>query len=331
MLKIVVKVSARRDTAALLEIMDGSKTLVRDQACTRSDNKSAAQRYNPGHDPLRPGGHSPLGRYQLTAHEPTPAEAASEYGVELFLFEPLSGQALEAEAFGRLGLLLYAGSPGQDGQLRRTQGGVRLTEAAMQTFRSHLAADSAAELIIEPLTPPPWWAFWRRNRTPKHLSQDPPRFTSAPLDEASLLAALLRKSSRAARTTERTTTDNDVWQDRDSGSGTQSGSEYRGGGGAGGGGGASGGWTDAPTAGRGPGVNAAGVIAGAAAATAVAAAMAAPAHASQSSASTTGSSESVTDRAESAGDRVESAGDSGETISSDSGSDGSSSQTNTAY
>ena len=206
---------------------------------------------------------------------PTPSGAESEYGAALLLFEPLAGPALQAESYGRFGLLVYAGAAGRDMLLRRTQGGVRLSQRAMSVLHEHLGTEGEAELQIQALAPPRWWTFWRKRKTPPSLSKDPPRFTAPPLDEASLATTLLRGALRRSRPQRIEDNEPDRWRDRDSSTGSSSSAGYRGSGGSGGGGGASGSWTDAPAAGRGPGVNAAGVIVGAAGVAAIAAATAA--------------------------------------------------------
>ena len=268
MLAIRVQVPEQRNRAGFVAIEDGFTTLIEDAAIATSgagDGGSA-------HD------HPPFGRYELTARAPTPDGAQTEYGNEILLFEPVAGPALAAESYGRFYVLLYAGSAGRDALLRRTQGGVRLARRAMDVLLAHIRDETEVELSIESLTAPPWWAFWRRRKTPPALSADPPHRTAPPFDEATIAAQMLRSAIRRERSARRgERRDDDRWRDRDSSSDTsrESGAaDYRGGGGTGGGGGASGGWSDAPAAGRGPGVSAAGVIAGAAGIAAIAAAAA---------------------------------------------------------
>ena len=268
MLKVNVQVPEKRDRAGFVAIVDGFETLIADAVVAAS---GFADRQRPwGDDP-------PFGRYELTARAPTPRGAETEYGNQILLFEPIAGPALEAESRGRFGVLLYAGSAGSDRLLRRTQGGVRLSGRAMAVLLEHARTDVEVELQIEALTPSPWWAFWRKRKTPPSLSRDPPRLTAPPFDEATLATQLLQSAIRRERASRRYEDfDRDRWRDRDSSSGTSrdAGMDFRGGGGTGGGGGATGGWTDSPAAGRGPGVNAAGVIVGAAGVAAIAAAAA---------------------------------------------------------
>jgi hypothetical protein len=269
MLTITVQVPEKRDRAGFVAIADGFTTLIEDTAIATSGIGAAAGGTGMSRE------HPPFGRYELTARAPTPGGAETEYGNEILLFEPIAGPALTAESYGRFYVLVYAGSAGRDALLRRTQGGVRLARRAMDILLAHLRAELEVELIIVALTSPPWWAFWRRAKTPPSLSADPPRLTAPPYDEATIAAQMLRSAIRRERPARRSEErDDDRWRDRDSYSenSRESGSTgFRGGGGTGGGGGASGGWGDAPAAGRGPGVSPAGVIVGAAGAAAVAA------------------------------------------------------------
>ena len=289
MLEIRVQVPEKRDRAGFVAIVDGFTTLIEDTA-------TATSHVGAGGRGARD--HPPFGRYELTARAPTPGGAETEYGREILLFEPIVGPALAAEAYGRFYVLLYAGSAGRDAFLRRTQGGVRLARRAMDVLLAHVRDQTEAELTIEALTAPPWWAFWRRRKTPPSLSHDPPRLTAPPYDEATIAAQMLRSAIRRERNTRRSDTrDDDRWRDRDASSSDTSrdsrAADFGGGGGTGGGGGASGGWSDAPAAGRGPGVSAAGVIAGVAGAAAVAAAAAEAASSESSDTEPSGTSESA--------------------------------------
>lgn len=332
MLEIIVTIPPARDRAAGLRIVAGWNTVIDDWAVATVDPAFAKRAKNTQADSRRPGGHPPLGRYELTAQGPVPPGTETEYGRALLLFEPASGEALDAESYGRLGLLVYAGRMAPDTRLRRTQGGLRLSGRAMDLLLARIDATTPVELRIELATKPPWWAFWRRQPEHPPLSERPPQFDVPPLDEATLMAALMQRSQRRARP-ER---EHDEWerrrerdreQQRDSGSSSSDTPEFRGCGGEGGGAGASGGWSDAPAAGRGPGVDAAGRIVTAAGVAAVAtAAVIAAREAAASHAS------SVADRADAgSAEQPPSDGDSASAPSSDSGADAGWSTTSTSY
>ena len=283
MLLLEVLVPVKRDRAGLATLYDGARKLRQDAVCASAVEALAAARGNPQCDPLRPGGHPPLGRYRLLRRAPAPPGSEKEYGAELLVFEAEKGPALEAESFGRLGLLVYSGSSGADGGRRRTQGGVRLGKGMMQAILERLGAQEKLQLSIEALDAPvPWWQFWKR-RPPVQtsaLSADPPRFSKPPLDELTILAGLVT----ARRQPTVLASDDHDWRDRDSSSRSSSsdsasgGGPFQGGGGGFSGAGASASWDDAPAAGgRTPGVDSAGrILVGAAVgAAAVAAAQAA--------------------------------------------------------
>jgi hypothetical protein len=256
--RITVTVTPERDLAARLRLAQGSRTLYEDWAAASTDPYCAARLGNRSLDPLRPGGHPPLGRYELVARGAPPKGTEAEYGRKLLLFEPVGGQALDAEAYGRLALLVYAGRMAPDSKLRRTQGGLRLSSTAMDFLLVGLGDETPVELRIEIAEPPPWWVFWRKARVHPPLSGRAPEHSVSPTDEATLIAELM-KQLRPRHAPQPIDTP-----------------QFRGRGGEGGGAGASGGWSDAPAAGRGPGVDAAGRIMAAAgiAAVATAAAMA---------------------------------------------------------
>src|SRR5687767_13639016 len=118
MLKLTVQVPQARDRTALATLRDGTAIVASDHAAASAMQSVAARHANPACDPLRLCGHPPLGTYSLLSHEPTRLQQAAEYGAHLLLFEPQSGDALDAESFGRLALLVYGGGANS---LRRTQ------------------------------------------------------------------------------------------------------------------------------------------------------------------------------------------------------------------
>ena len=276
MLTLKVEVPEARDRTAFSVLRDGLRTLATGPAVASATSTVAAQHANPECDPLRLCGHPPLGRYRLLHHEPTGAWQSAHYGAHVLLFEPQSGPALDAEAFGRLGLLVYGGPPG-----RRTQGGLRVDNDLLQILAAHLSTAEDMALDLVESRPRAWWQFWKAPLPPSRpLSGDALNPPMPPNDELTLLEALLQKSVRPARPP---ATDSDDTYDRDSRSDTSStgssSARFEGGGGSSGGGGASGQWREGSA--RGPGVDAAGRIMGAAAvlgAVAATAALASDAH-----------------------------------------------------
>jgi uncharacterized membrane protein YgcG len=280
MLALNVRVAAARDRTGVATLRDGSKTVMTGPVVASATQAIAARRSNPACDPLRVWGHPPFGRYRLLHSVEARPDLHGEYGTHLLLFEPESGQALEAESFGRLALLAYGGPAGRDGRMRRTQGGLRLSNKMLYAIVERLRADADMVLALAPLAASAWWQFWKRPEETMPLSGAAPEFLSPPADEASVVEELLTNPAlvrRRRRTPEREDSrdwddDRDDRRDRSSsGSGSGSGREtFQGKGGESAGAGASGGWDSAP--GRGPGVDQAGrIVAGAAAAAGLAA------------------------------------------------------------
>jgi len=340
MIRITVHVPEDRSRAGFVRLSSGLRTFFEDAACASADATVSARRGNPACDPLRPFGHPPLGHYRLAAFGRAPEAVVAEYGETLLSFEPVSGPALDAESYGRLALLAYGGGRGSDRQLRRTQGGLRLSPEAMQALVARVDDETEVELRIVVLAPRPWWAFCRRPRTPSPLSRDGPRFAAAPLDEATLGAALKPRVVRRAAAARDHDDDRDRFDDHDRRSSSSSREpDFRGGGGTGGGGGASGSW-DATAPGRGPGVDAAGRVIGAAAAAAVVggavaatAAAAARNEATEASSATPDapSSDASSGAPSGAWSDASSGTSSGATSSGASGDSGGASETSTAY
>lgn len=269
MMKLRLQVPPDREGTAAATLTQSGHVVGIDDACASAHALIARKLGNAECDPLRVGGHPPFGSYRLLATQPLEGEQREEYGAHALVFEPVSGKALEAESFGRLGLLVYGGRMGKDGRLRRTQGGVRLTDLMLDRVVSSLAATKGTELVLElvPVKPAAWWAFWRESVRTHPLSGEPPGLSSAPLDEHTLLQAMLADAPRRPRTSsdDRERFDGDRWRDRDRGSSSSGTSDesFRGGGGQSGGAGASGRW-DAPSGVDQTGRIVAGVAAGAA-------------------------------------------------------------------
>jgi hypothetical protein len=246
MLHLRVLVPEVRDRTAVVTLSDGTGKVREDAGVASAAPRLAAAHGNPDCSPLRPGGHPPFGAYLLLKRASAPEGCAIEYGTEILLFEAQDGQALEAESFGRLALLVYSGPAGKDALLRRTQGGVRLSRQMMSEIVSRLASGGDIDLRIGPLDEAPaWWQFWkpRHFMQPLPLSSEPPHLAAPPLDEVSLMSALLQGTHTRRRSRSETQHDDDRSGYSDSGSSSGSGSApFRGGGGEYAGGGASGSW-----------------------------------------------------------------------------------------
>ena len=78
------------------------------------------------------------------------------------MFQPISGQALDAESYGRLLLLVYGGAVPRSGYLPLTKGGIRLEQGLFDRVVHALERDSEARLEINDAGQPAWWQFWRK-------------------------------------------------------------------------------------------------------------------------------------------------------------------------
>src|SRR5262249_15022515 len=114
MLTLTVQVPEVRDRTALAALRSGLKTIATGPAVASAIPAIAAHRGTPAGAPLRPGGNPALGGSRLLLPRATRPDQSAEYGGHFLLFEPVSGAALSAESYGRLGLLAYGGAAGRD-------------------------------------------------------------------------------------------------------------------------------------------------------------------------------------------------------------------------
>jgi hypothetical protein len=282
MLHLEVLVPENRDRTAVVTLSDGMRRIREETGVATAAEKIAAAHGNPDCNPLRPCGHPPYGSYLLLRHASAPEGCGIEYGSDVLLFEARDGSALEAESFGRLALLVYAGPAGRDARMRRTQGGVRLSKAMMGDIAARLGPDGDIDLRIGPLgADRAWWQFWKPRHTVQlqPLSSEAPHLVAPPLDELSVMAALLQGTQTRRQQRGGWDRDDGSRFDISASSSTDSGTEpFRGGGGEYAGAGATGSWGSGPaSADRGTGVDASGRILGGAAGIGAMTAMAAAA------------------------------------------------------
>ncbi|MDB5863101.1 MAG: hypothetical protein JWO70_907 [Betaproteobacteria bacterium] len=264
MLRLTVEVPEARDRTAIATLRDGSRIVAMDHAVAAATPAVAAAHGNPACDPLRRCGHPPLGRYAFVYQQPAQGAQQQEYGAQLLLFQPQSGAALEAEAFGRLALLVYGGRTGRDKNMRRTQGGLRLSDTMLRDIVSRLKSAGELQLDLLAWRDRSWWQFWKRpSVATRPLSTTGPTMLAPPLDELSLMEMLLQKAPKRVPRAASDPRDNDA-SDRDRSDRSSSGAAgetFQGKGGTGGGAGASGSWAGA--GGAAPVVDSAGRIVGA--------------------------------------------------------------------
>lgn len=229
-MKISVGVDAGRSRLGRMEVDSAQGTGLQPvDVCATADPAAARASGNPAADPLRPGGHAPFGTYVLKQVRRMAGALIRDWGEFTIVFEPRSGQAREAESYGRLVLALHGGDPGDDGRLRTTSLGLRVDRQTLEQVAAAADRGERVELDIHEV-PVGFWErifFWRRRPSRGFFAAD----TTTPADR-------------------------DDWSSTSSGSSSR-GDDFAGKGGQFGGGGASGSW-DAP---RGAGVAATGAAA----------------------------------------------------------------------
>ncbi len=147
----------------------------------------------------KPWGHPPSGTYNCVGRTQATPEQTAEYGPELWVFRGEYGAAALSGMYGRPAFLAYAGAAGADGLMRRTQGGFRLTDEMMAAILSALTKNGQPpdmkrfRIRLEEAKPQPAWQFWKRKIAAPLLSTTEPVQLSAPDDEPSLAAALLKQ------------------------------------------------------------------------------------------------------------------------------------------
>lgn len=156
-MRLLVEVDGKREhLGRLITFLDSGARLSPVEVCLTADESSARAAGNPGCDPLRPGGHAPFGTYRLREVRDVPDASRDEYGSHSLVFEPQSGEALQAESFGRLALALHGGELGEDGRLRTTDGGFRVGEDTLRLLVSRMKPGDTLEVREAPL------GFWER-------------------------------------------------------------------------------------------------------------------------------------------------------------------------
>jgi len=187
-MKLVVGVDRKRGRLGwLIGISEDTRLLGPAEICATADEALASSAGNAECDPLRPCGHVPFGSYRLKDIQKMSSGFQDEYGTHALVFEPLSGEALHAESYGRLVLALYGGHLGEDGRLRTTDGGLRVDNTMLNhlvTLASH-ERDVRLEVKESPLRF--WeWLFGRRRRPSRKRSRPPAEeYDSSQADEIS--------------------------------------------------------------------------------------------------------------------------------------------------
>jgi hypothetical protein len=153
-MKLIVEVDAGREyLGRVTGVASRGPVFGPDDVCATARGKAARAAGNPERDPLRPFGHVPFGTYRFRETRPIPPEHQAEYGSHALVFEPVSGQALDAESYGRLELLIHGGDPGPDGRLRRTNGDLRVDRELLSKLVRAVSGGGALALEVQESKP----------------------------------------------------------------------------------------------------------------------------------------------------------------------------------
>jgi uncharacterized membrane protein YgcG len=166
-MKLLVQVDPRRVREGTLTLYDaGDRVLLGPvPVCATADAAVARRMNNAVCDPLRPGGHAPLGTYRLAKVDALDAAERNERGPYALSFEPVAGDALHAESFGRLLLDLHGGAPGSDGRLRATSGGLRVDDQVLEELAVRLRDQANCELQLQAVKESWWSRLFRLRRS----------------------------------------------------------------------------------------------------------------------------------------------------------------------
>lgn len=116
-----------------------------------ADMGRAAEEGNPGANPLLPFGHLPAGIYSAAVCE-RPRVPERSYGPHpVIVLTPTGGDALIAQSNGRWGLMIHGGDFGENKELRRTHGCLRLSNSDMEFLVEQMwsAGIKRVEVVIK--------------------------------------------------------------------------------------------------------------------------------------------------------------------------------------
>jgi hypothetical protein len=148
-MRIEITLPRNRWHLGTLRLLDGEVQRLSCPCYSKSDSIAAAQAGNPTRDPFRRNGDTPTGRYRGTV-ERRVMEPERSYGKwPPIRLHPVSGDALTAHNNGRRGLLIHGGHPNNNGNLRATNGCIRIADKHQNELLSLLRAAGLSEIPIE--------------------------------------------------------------------------------------------------------------------------------------------------------------------------------------
>ncbi len=147
MATIEVRLHSDRTKTGTLHLNDDSGTVLAGPYTVlgKSDTQIAEEYGNPSRDPTQPYGDTPTGVYEVAGYKTTgthhyPAHSYGHFGA--IALKAREGQAMVAEENGRTGLLIHSGDPGHGGQLRPTNGCLRLSNGHMRKLLHSISRDN---------------------------------------------------------------------------------------------------------------------------------------------------------------------------------------------
>lgn len=149
--KIIVELPADRKGLGTLRLMSDSGSTVAGpfRALGKADRKTAAAKGNPTGDPLKPYGDTPCGTFELIDIVQTGEDAeidSSKYGKHgAIRLRPTEGQAARAALADRTGSMIHGGEASSSGDLRPTNGCVRVSDDDMRLLLEAIARLTISE------------------------------------------------------------------------------------------------------------------------------------------------------------------------------------------
>ena len=156
-MQIIITLHRNRSLPGELFLIDGETRLLVCRCLGKADSLSAAEAGNPTRDPFRRYGDTPTGKYQgsvdpprVPAQGPERAKWLRSYGQwPTIRLEPIAGDALTAKNNGRRGLLIHGGTADKVGNLRPTNGCIRVDNVSQLSLVELLQKQKPLNLSIE--------------------------------------------------------------------------------------------------------------------------------------------------------------------------------------
>jgi L,D-transpeptidase catalytic domain len=159
--KILIKLPEDRSKVGALHLVNDDDVAVAGPfpVYGKADRETAAEKGNPGGDPLKLYGDTPYGAFDIVDIVPvsdTGKHHSTNFGSHgVIRLKPKGGPALAAARNGRFGLMIHGGEAATNKGLKPTNGCVRISDADMKSLLEAIALLTIAEAppsicLIEP-------------------------------------------------------------------------------------------------------------------------------------------------------------------------------------